>query len=134
MAAVKGLLIPLEVRLLTTDGGGSDETADVLVARFFFGVTRGLLEAADVADALARNAAAPDSPFDNLSGVRDPLMPPALGLGCLLICAGAAFDFAGGVGASFLRRAGLLVFARAAAAAGRGAEAAALAFAFPPLP
>ena len=131
MAAVKGLLIPpLDVRVLTTDGDGSNVAADVLVARFFFGVTRGVLEAADVADALTRNAAAPDRAFDVLSGVRDPFLPPALGLGCLLICAGSAL--AGGV--AFFRRAGLLVFARAAAAAGRGAEAAALAFAPPPLP
>ena len=123
VAAAKGLPMTLDVRVLMIEGDGSSETEPfgvLLPARFFFGVSRGLSEAAAVeaaAAALARNAAAPDSSFDDLSGVRDPLLPPGLGLGCLVCAGAAAFAGVGRVGAEFFRRAGLLAFARAAAAA-----------------
>ena len=110
--------MPLDTALvLMTEGDGSIET-DVLVARFFFGVTRGL--SAVAAAALARNAAAPDIPFEVLSGVRGPLLPARGDLSCLAC--------AGGAGAALLRRAGLPVFARASAAGAGAATPAALWF------
>ena len=110
--------MPLDVLLPLIEGDGPPET-DVLVARFFFGVTRGLSApaaeaAAEAAAALARKAAAPDIAFGVLSGLRDPLLTPARGLGCL-VCAGAALAGTGRVGAAFFRRAGLLALARVAA-------------------